>query len=206
MRAGSALPALQTAISSPEGHDLADWLVDDALDKFGPAALDILEVIAADKKVEWYQHAVACRVMMTTAYRYPETYDRVTAFLCGLLPDPDLDWRSYGSDEAIKEAVDDRQVWTSVVGKLCELCDPAAYALIGQLFQAGLVDEMVITLAFYQEAYQRSSPPTGFSPEPEDLLARYERRRPKPAQPPVKEKRRWNKIWKRKKEKKRKRK
>lgn len=54
LRAESALPALQRAISVPWGHDLADWLADDALEKFGLPALDMLEAIAADKTVDWY--------------------------------------------------------------------------------------------------------------------------------------------------------
>jgi hypothetical protein len=149
------------------------------LEKFGPAALDMLEAIAADKAVEWYPRAVACRVMMIIAYRHPETYGRVTAFLRSLLPDSDLDWQAYESYEALKEAVDDPQVWTSVVGRLCDLRDPEAYDLIGQLFQAGLVDEMVIDPAGYQQAYQRSSPPAGFSRKPVDLVSRYQRSRPK---------------------------
>jgi hypothetical protein len=47
LRAEAELPTLQRAISAPEGHDLADWLADDALGKFGPAALGILEAVAA---------------------------------------------------------------------------------------------------------------------------------------------------------------
>jgi len=179
LRAESALPALQRAISAPRGHDLADWLADDALEKFGPAALDMLEAVAADKTVEWYPRAVACRVMMTNAYRYPETCDRVTAFLRSLLPDPNLDWQAYESYEALKEAVDDPQIWTSVVGRLCDLRDPGAYDLIGQLFEAGLVDEMAIDSAGYQEAYQRTGPPLGFSKKPLDLVSRYKRSQPK---------------------------
>ena len=182
LRAGAALPALRRAISTPEGHDLADWLADDALEKFGPAALDVLESVAADRAVEWYPRAVACRVMGTIALRHPATYDRVTAFLRGLLPDPSLDWRSYESYEALKEAVDDPQVWTSVVGRLCDLRDPQACDLIGRLFQGGLVDEMVIDPAGYQEMVQRSGPPVGFGEEPESLLERYERSQPRKTQ------------------------
>jgi hypothetical protein len=144
LEAESSLPALRRAISMPERHDLADWLTNDALEKFGPAALDMLEAVAADKTVEWYPRAVACRVMMTVALRHPETYDRVTAFLRSLFPAPDLDWQSYESYEAIKESVDDPQVWTTAVARLCDLRDPKAYDLIGQLFQAGLIDEMAI--------------------------------------------------------------
>ncbi len=84
LEAESSLPALRRAISMPERQDLADWLTNDALEKFGPAALDMLEAIAADRAVEWYPRAVACRVMMTVALRHPETYDRVTAFLRSL--------------------------------------------------------------------------------------------------------------------------
>ncbi|MCP4543324.1 MAG: DUF1186 domain-containing protein [Chloroflexi bacterium] len=156
LQAESALPALRRAMSAPKHHGMADWLTDDALEKFGPVALDTLEAIASDKAVEWYPRAVACGVMLTIAFRHPETYDRVTAFLRSLLPAPDLDWQSYEGYEAIKEAVDDPQVWTSAVARLCDLRDPKAYNLIGQLFQAGLIDEMAIDPASYEEAYQQS--------------------------------------------------
>jgi hypothetical protein len=178
LQAKEALPALRRAISRPEGHDLADWLADDALEKFGPAALDILEAVAADRAVKWYPRAVACRVMSTIALRHPEAYGRVAAFLRGLLPTPDLDWQSYESYEALTEAVDDPQVWTSVVGRLCDLRDPGAHDLIGQLFQAGLVDEMVIDPAGYKRAYRRNRPPVGFRRQPQSLVHRYERSRP----------------------------
>lgn len=179
LEAESSLPALRRAISMPERQDLADWLTNDALEKFGPAALDMLEAIAADRAVEWYPRAVACRVMMTVALRHPETYDLVTAFLRSLLPAPDLDWQSYESYEAIKESVDDPQVWTTAVARLCDLRDPKAYDLIGQLFQAGLIDEMAIDPAGYQEAYQRSGPPVGFSKKPESLVKRYKHSQPR---------------------------
>jgi len=179
LQAESALPALRQAMSAPEHQDVADWLADDALEKFGPAALHILETVAADKAVEWYPRAVACRVMMTIALRHPETYDRVTAFLRSLLPTPDLDWQSYESYEAIKETVDDPQVWTSAVARLCTLRDPQAYDLIGQLFQAGLIDELTIDPETYQEIYQRSGPPTSFRKEPISLMDRYEHNQPR---------------------------
>ena len=179
LRAEAALPVLQRAISAPEGQDLADWLADDALEKFGPAALDVLEAVAADKTVEWYPRAVACRVMMTIALRHRATYDRVTAFLRGLLPEPSLDWQVYESYEALKEAVDDPRVWTSVVGRLCDLRDPEAYDLIGRLFEAGLVDEMVIDPAGYKQAYQRRGSPAGFKKKPVSLIDRYKRSRPR---------------------------
>ena len=179
LQAEPALPALQQAISAPEGHDLADWLADDALEKFGPAALDMLVAVTADRTVAWYGRAVVCRVMATIAYRHPKTYSRVTTLLRSLLPDPNLDWQAYGSYQAVKEAMDDPQVWTSVVGRLCDLRDPQAYDLIGQLFAAGVVDEMSIDNASYRRAYQRSGSPPGFSKEPLALVARYERSRPR---------------------------
>lgn len=179
LQAEPALPALQRAISAPEGHDLADWLAGDALEKFGPAALDVLEAVAADKAVEWYPRAVACRVMTAIAYRHAQTYERVTAFLRGLLPNPNLDWQVYGSHQAVKEAVDDPQVWTSVVSRLCDLRDLQAFDLIGQLFAAGLIDEMSIDPASYRQAYQRRGWPKGISKKPLALMARYKRNRPR---------------------------
>jgi len=179
LQAESALPALQRAISASWGHDLADWLCNDALEKFGLAALDMLEAVAADRSVDWYPRAVACRVMRNIAFRHRETYDRVTAFLRRMLPAPNLDWRAYESYEALKEAVDDPQVWTSVVGRLCELRDPNAYDLIGQLFEAGLVDEMVMGPEHYREAYQKSGLPADLAERPMTLVERYERRQPR---------------------------
>ena len=180
LRAETALPVLQRAMSAPDGHDLADWLADDALEKFGPAALDMLEVVAADKTVDWYPRAVACRVMMTIALRHRATYDHVTAFLRGLLPDPSLDWQAYESYEALKKAADDPQVWTSVVGRLCDLRDPEAYDLIERLFEVGQVDEMVIDLVSYKQAYsKRRGSPAGFRKKPLPLLDRYKRSRPR---------------------------
>jgi hypothetical protein len=182
LQAEDALPVLERAISAPDGHDLADWLADEALEKFGPAAQDVLEAVAADKTVEWYPRAVACQVMGTIALRHPETYDRVTAFLRNLLPAPDLDWQSYGSYEAIKEAVDDPQVWTSAVARLCDLRDPKAYDIIGQLFQAGLIDEMTVDPETYREMYQRGGPPASFRAKPESLMDRYKRSQPRKKQ------------------------
>ena len=49
LQAESALPALRRAMSAPERHSMADWLTDDALEKFGPVTLDMLEAVAADK-------------------------------------------------------------------------------------------------------------------------------------------------------------
>jgi hypothetical protein len=203
LRAESSLPTLEEVLSSPDGHALADWLVDDALEKFGPAALDMLEAVAANKEVEWYQRAVACRVMVPIAYRHPETYERVTAFLRSLLPDPNLDWRSYEDYETIKKEVDDPQIWSSVAGRLTDLRDPDAYDLIGQLFQGGLIDELYINPTSYEKAYQQPDPPTWVTEEPKDLLVRYERSRPKPTVPTKKS---WKKLWAKKKKRKKKRK
>lgn len=179
LQAESALPALRRAMSAPERQGMADWLTDDALEKFGPAALDMLEAVAADRTVEWYPRAVACRVMMNIALSHPKAYDRVTAFLRSLLPAPDLDWQSYGSYEAIKEAVDDPQIWTTAVARLCTLRDPKAYDLIGQLFEAGLIDEITVDPGTYQEMYQRSGPPASFNRELVSLMDRYERNQPR---------------------------
>jgi hypothetical protein len=183
LQAESALPALQRAMSASERHGMADWLTDDALDKFGPVALDMLGAIAADRAVEWYPRAVACRVMMTIAFRHPEAYDRVTAFLRSLLPAPDLDWQSYEDYEAIKEAVDDPQIWTTAVARLCDLRDPKAYDLIGQLFQAGLIDEMMVDPGTYQKMYQQSGSPASSRKEPISLVERYKRSQPKKKKP-----------------------
>jgi hypothetical protein len=179
LRAEGALPVLQRAFSAPEGDNLVDWLSDDALEKFGPAALDTLETIAADKTVGWYPRAVAGEVMRTIAFRHRKTYGRVTAALRGLLPDPDLDWSAYENYEAIQEAVGDPQVWTSAVARLCELRDPEAYDLIGRLFEAGLVDEMVVDPGTYREMYRDTGPPAGFTRKPLDLLSYYRRSQPR---------------------------
>jgi hypothetical protein len=206
LRAETALPALQDVLCGPEGQVQADWLVDDAMINFGPVALDTLEAVAANKSLDWYPRVSACRMMVFIAYHYPETYERVTAFLRSLLPPPDLDWQSYEGYEAIKKAVDDPQVWTSVTARLCDLRDPKAYALIGQLFQGGLIDEMYIDPASYEKAYRQPDPPAWATQEPVDLLTRYEQKQPKAAKSSVKKKRKGITLWTRKKKKKRKKK
>jgi hypothetical protein len=206
LRAETALPALQDVLSGPEGQVQADWLLDDAMINFGPAALNILEAVATDKKIDWYPRASSCRMMVPIAYRYPETYERVTAFLRSLLPPPDLDWQSYEDYEAIKKTVDDPQVWTSATARLCDLRDPKAYPLIGQLFQGGLIDEMSVDPASYEKAYQQSAPPAWAIKEPVDLLTRLKATQPKPAKSSVKKKKNWKSRWTRKRKKKRKKK
>jgi len=201
LQAESALPALRKAASAPEGHDLMDWLADDALEKFGEIALDTLEAIAADKTVEWFQRAVSCRVMATIACQHPKTYQRVSAFLRGLLPDPDLDWRAYEGYEALKAAVDDPQIWTSAACRLCDLRDPQAYDWINQLFQAGLIDELFMDQDYFKKAYESSGPSASLLGKPVDLLSRYERNRPRrqpTAASPVKRARKTIKLRKRK--------
>jgi hypothetical protein len=59
------------------------------------------------------------------------------------------------------------------------LRDPEAYDLLGQLFETGLVDEMVMGPADYRKAYRRSSLPSDFYEKPVTLVARYERNQPK---------------------------
>jgi hypothetical protein len=171
LHAEVALPALRQAMTGPQGHDLADWL-DEALPKFGPAALDTLEAIVTDKGVAWYPRAIATRALMNIAYTHPETYERVTAILRGLLPDPGLDWRPYTYEE-IKAQFDDPQIWTTAVVHLCELRDPQAYDLIGQLFDAGLVDEISIDRESYEQAYRKTGRPSSMPARPMDLLSRY---------------------------------
>ena len=202
LRAETALPALQDVLSGPEGEVQADWLLDDAMTNFGPAALDTLEAVATNKNLDWYPRVSSCRMMVPIAYRFPETYERVTAFLRSLLPPPDLDWQSYKDYEAITQAVDDPQVWTSATARLCDLRDPKAYTLIGQLFQGRLIDEMYIDPASYENAYRQSAPPTWVTQEPVDLLTRYERCRPKATRTSPPKKKSWITRWKRKKKRK----
>ncbi len=122
----------------------------------------------------------------------------MTAFLRSLLPPPDLDWQSYEDYEAIKKTVDDPQVWTSATARLCDLRDPKAYPLIGQLFQGGLIDEMYIDPASYEKSYQQLTPPAWAIKEPVDLLTRLASKQPKPAKSSAKKKGNWKSRWTRK--------
>jgi len=58
------------------------------------------------------------------------------------------------------------------------LRNPQAFDLIDQLFAASLIGEMSIDPTGYRQAYERSSPPMGFSKKPLALTARYKRSRP----------------------------
>ncbi len=206
LRAETALPALQDVLNGPEGEIQVDWLLEDAMINFGPAALDTLEAVAANKSLKWYPRVSCCRMMVPIAYHYPESYERVTTFLRSLLPPPDLDWQSYEDYEAITKTVDDPEIWTSAATHLCNLRDPQAYHLIGQLFQGGLIDEMSIDPASYEKAYRQANPPAWATQEPVDLLTRYELSQPKPTKSSVtkkrKRKRKW--FWKRPKKRKKK--
>jgi hypothetical protein len=167
MRSEKALPAISQALL--EDPDLNEWVDNEGLDKYGPVAIDTLEMMVREEAADWYPRAIAASALVRIAARYPETYERITAILRDLLPAPDTD-----ADEAFEGDDPGLAFWPSVVSDLSQLRDPAAYALIGQLFDADLVDPLFMDRADYERLYQSTDPLYGEKPEPGDLLSDYQ--------------------------------
>ncbi|MGA9349161.1 MAG: SEC-C metal-binding domain-containing protein [Anaerolineae bacterium] len=187
LRAIESLPALRRAMTRPDEDGMAEW-ISEGLVKFGPAALDTAEAILRDKTVQWYPRALAAETLKAIAQHYPETYERVTATMRGMLPEPAIDFSKYESYEQVKAELDDPQIWESLVSDLCDLQDPQAYDLIASMFDRGLISEVWMGRDNFEEAYARPTPrPPRVHPE-KDLLTMYRelrpRERPQPAPPP----------------------
>ena len=187
LEAVEALPALRRAMTRPNEHGMADW-VSESLVKFGPAALDTAEAILQDKTVEWYPRAMAAETLKAIAQHHPKTYERVTATMRAMLPDPAIDFSGYESYEQVKADLDDSQIWESLVSDLCALQDPGAYDLIASMFDRGLIWESWMGRENFEEAYARpTARPPHIHPEV-DLLTMYRELRPRetsrPASPP----------------------
>lgn len=165
MQAEKALPAISNALLAD--HDLNEWVDTDGLDKYGPVAIDTLETMVNDKTAGWYPRALSASALVRVAARYPEAYDRITAILRGLLPDPSGDF-----EEA--STVEDPDIWSSAASGLAQLRDPQSYELIGCLLDGGWIDEWVISRDYYEKLYQSTDPLYGEQPEPRGLLASQE--------------------------------
>ena len=184
LRAVEALPALRRAMTRPNEDGMADW-VSDGLVRFGPAALDTAEAILQDKGVEWYPRAMAAETLKAIAQHHPETYERVTATMRAMLPDPAIDLSGYESHEQVKADLDDSQIWESLVNDLCDLQDPQAYDLIASMFDRGLIWGSWIGRENFEEAYARpTARPPHIHPEV-DLLTMYRERQPRERSKPV---------------------
>jgi hypothetical protein len=82
MRAEKALPVLgQVLLEDP---DLNEWVDTDGLDTYGPAAIDILEMMVRERTADWYPRAIAASALVRIAARHPETYERTPAILRSL--------------------------------------------------------------------------------------------------------------------------
>ncbi len=158
MRAEKALPVIgQALLADPE---LNEWVDTNGLDKFGPVAIDTLERMVKDETADWYPRAIASGALVRIAARYPETYERITAILRSILPDPKALPEDKGPD-----------TWNFIISDLCQLRDPQAYDQIGQLFAAGLVDPFWMKREDYEQEYASTDPLYGVDPEPTDLLS-----------------------------------
>jgi hypothetical protein len=123
-------------------------------------AIDTLESMVTDEEADWYARAVAGNALVNIAARYPETYERVTAILRSVLPDPEAE--SYEGK--------DPDAWTAAACDLVQLRDPKAFEIIGQLFHANLIDTMWIAPEDYEQGYHETDPFYRVNPEPEKLL------------------------------------
>jgi len=172
LRAIEALPALRRAMTRPDEDGMAEW-ISGGLVKFGPAALDTAEAILRDKTVQWYPRAMAAETVKAIAQHHPETYERVTATMRALLPDPAIDFSAYESYEQVKAEWDDPHIWESLVSDLCDLQDPEAYDLIASMFDRGLISPIWMGREDFEEAYVRSKPRAPRTDPGKDLLTMY---------------------------------
>jgi len=176
LRAVEALPALRRAMTRPGEDGMAEW-ISEGLVKFGPAALDTAEAILRDKTLDWYPRAMAAETLKAIAQHYPETYERVTATMRSLLPDPAIDFSKYESYEQVKAELDDPQIWESLVSDLCHLQDPQAYDLIASMFDRGLISPIWMGRDNFEDAYAQPARAPRIDPH-EDLLTMYRKRQP----------------------------
>jgi hypothetical protein len=183
LRAVEALPALRRAMTRPDEDGMAEW-ISEGLVKFGPAALDTAEVILRDKTVQWYPRAMAAETLKALAQHGPETYERVTATMRALLPDPAIDFSAYESYEQVKADLDDPRIWESLVSDLCDLQDPQAYDLIASMFDRGLISPIWMGRDDFEEAYARPARPPHIHPE-KDLLTMYREAQPREMRQPT---------------------
>jgi len=176
LRAVEALPALRRAMTRPDEHGMAEWISEDLV-KFGPVALDTAEAILQDKTVAWYPRAMAAETLKAIAQHHPETYERVTATMRAILPDPAIDLPGYESYEQVKAELDDPHIWDSLVSDLCDLQDPQAYDLLAIMFDRRLIWDEWIGREDFERAYARPPGTPRLNPE-KDLLTRYRERQP----------------------------
>ncbi len=127
---------------------------------------------------------MAAETLKAIAQHYPETYERVTATMLALLPDPAIDFSGYESYEQVKAELDDPQVWESLVSDLCDLQDPQAYDLIASMFDRGLISPIWMGREDFEEAYARPARPPRIDPE-KDLLTMYRKRQPREMRRPT---------------------
>jgi len=189
LRAVEALPALRRAMTRPGEHGKAEW-ISESLVKFGPAALDTAEAVLQDKTVEWYPRAMAAETLKAIAQRHPETYERVTATMRALLPDPAIDFSGYESYEQVKADLDDPQIWESLVSDLCDLQDPQAHDLIASMFDRDLIWDAGMRREDFEAAYARPTPRRPAIDPEEDLLTMYRKRQPREVSRPARPRRR----------------
>jgi hypothetical protein len=184
LQAVAALPALRQAMTRPDEDGMAEW-ISEGLVKFGPAALDTAEAILRDKTVQWYPRAMAAETLKAIAQHHPETYERVTAMMKAMLPDPAIDFSGYESYEQVKAELDDPHIWDSLVSDLCDLQDPQAYDLIASMFDRGLISPIWMGRENFEEAYARPTPRAPRSDPERDLLTMYREARPREVRQPT---------------------
>ena len=184
LRAVEALPALRRAMTRPDEDGTAEW-ISEGLVKFGPAALDTAEAILREKTVQWYPRAMAAETLKAIAQHYPGTYERVTATMRALLPDPAVDFSGYESYEQVKAELDDPEIWNSLVSDLCDLQDPQAYDLIASMFDRDLISPIWMGREDFEAAYARPTPRAPRIDPERDLLTMYREARPREAHQPT---------------------
>lgn len=139
-RESSALPLFDRIYREEERSNLLDWF-DTELPAYGPAATGWAIDLVSDPRAAMDGRVSATEILGTIAYRFPEERERIVTALRALLPplnpngEPDL-------PESFTEEPD--PLWTWAGAALAELKDTASQPQMKALYEADLIDEIVM--------------------------------------------------------------
>ncbi len=165
-REEKALPIFIEAFGDEMRENLLEW-VDTSFQHYGPPAVEPLIALLRDRKAFSWGRIRAAGWLADIARLHPETRARVVEALRARLPRLDEEGRF-----VIPPAYDEDQVelWTFVAFDLAELKDTASQPQVLALYDAELIDEMVMGGADdYLEMFSEDRR----LPKPFDLLAFY---------------------------------
>ena len=176
-REEKALPLFADLLRDEDREHLREWF-DTLFAHYGPPAVDMLIDLLKDRKAGVWVRIFAAVRLGRIALVHPEVRDRVTEVLRMRLPRVDEQ-----GNFVIPPLADEDQVmlWTFIACELADLKDTASQAQGIALYEAGLIDEMVMGDL---DAYLKIFDEEPRLPEPFDLIEKYHPPR-RPILPPV---------------------